>query len=65
LNLPEELSPAFQAAKFWISEADFFKPGTVNAHKLTRFAGGTKLLILPIHTGNIRKDVTNDFYKKN
>jgi hypothetical protein len=64
LNLPEELSPAFKATKFWISEADFFKPGTVDAHKLTRFAGGAELLILPIHTGNIRKDVTKDFFRE-
>jgi hypothetical protein len=65
LNLPEELSSAFQAAKFWISEADFFKPGTVDAHKLTRFAGGAELLILPIHTGHFRKDVTKDVYNEN
>jgi hypothetical protein len=65
LNLPEELSLAFEAAKFWISAADFFKPGTVDAHKLTRFAGGAKLLILLKHTGNIRHDETQNGYKKN
>jgi hypothetical protein len=65
LNLAEELSLAFQAAKFWISAADFFKPGTVDAHKLTRFAGGAKLLILPKHTGNIRNDEMQICYKKN
>ena len=30
-GLPEELVIAFRAAKFWISQADFFKPGTVDA----------------------------------
>ena len=30
-GLPEELVIAFRAVKFWISQADFFKPGTVDA----------------------------------
>jgi hypothetical protein len=30
-DLPEELAMAFRAAKFWISQADFFKHGTVHA----------------------------------
>ena len=30
-DLPEEFAMAFRAAKFWISQADFFKPGTVDA----------------------------------
>jgi hypothetical protein len=31
MDLPEELAIAFRAAKFWISQADFFKPRTVDA----------------------------------
>ena len=30
-GLPEELVIAFRATKFWISQADLFKPGTVYA----------------------------------
>jgi hypothetical protein len=46
-DLPEKLVIAFRAAEFWISPADFIKPGTVDAAGIQGAAVRTLELIHP------------------
>jgi hypothetical protein len=42
INPSEELAPAFQAAMFWVSAADFFKSRAVDSLNIRRAASRTR-----------------------
>lgn len=61
MNLPEEFSPTYEAPKFRISVADFFKPGTLDAHCIVRSAARAGYMGFPYHKGILPEQVARVF----